>query len=100
MKAILTLNHSHFSLLTVALKQDVQEALSSSLKLCRLQDTSHLDFKEDVLTIEKSEENSVEAMSMQVSSTSSSASSSVASLPSLACGKNNVQRRISYILEG
>ncbi|KAI5700775.1 hypothetical protein M8J75_002758 [Diaphorina citri] len=73
----------------MALKQDVQEALSSSLKLCRLQDTSHLDFKEDVLTIEKSEENSVEAMSMQVSSTSSSASSSVASLPSLACGESH-----------
>ncbi|XP_026678516.1 uncharacterized protein LOC103508296 [Diaphorina citri] len=73
----------------MALKQDVQETLSSSLKLCRLQDTSHLDFKEDVLTIEKSEENSVEAMSMQVSSTSSSASSSVASLPSLACGESH-----------
>lgn len=68
----------------IALKQDVQESLSSSLKLCRLQESSQLDLKEDLLTIEKS--NSEGAMSIQMSSTSSSASS----LPSLTCGESHI----------
>uniref|UniRef100_A0A8D9AGY5 Protein-lysine N-methyltransferase SMYD4 n=1 Tax=Cacopsylla melanoneura TaxID=428564 RepID=A0A8D9AGY5_9HEMI len=76
----------------IALKQDIQEALSSSLKMCRLQEkSSALDLKEDVLTVERSEENNcVEAMSMQMSSTSSSVSSSVVSLPSLTSGESHI----------